>query len=124
MLYLVPAVADNDIVANAWSTVQIVSVLVGTLIPILTALVTRWNASPGVKAVTNLVLSAIAGFGAEFIKADNAGQEFYWQGALLTTIVTFVVSVATYYGLWKPTNVAGADSSAARAGGFIGGKAA
>jgi hypothetical protein len=105
-------VTDNDVVANAWSAVQIVSVLVGTLIPILTALVTRSTASSGVKAVVSLGLSAVTGFGTEFI---NAGDAFYWQGALLTTIVTFVTSVATYYGLWKPTNVAGSNSAAARA---------
>ena len=113
-------VTDNDVVANTWSAVQIVSVLVGTLIPILTALVTRSTASPGTKAVVNLGLSAIAGFGAEFIKAAGAGESFYWQGALLTTVVTFVTSVATYYGFLKPTKLAGPDSAAGRAGGFIG----
>lgn len=112
---MISLVADNDVVANAWDAVQIVSVLVATIIPILTALVTKSTAAPGVKSVVTLGLSAIAGFGSEFIKASEAGATFYWQGALLTTIVTFVVAVATYYGLWKPTNVAGSNSAAAHA---------
>jgi len=100
-----------DPVASSISSVQVVSILIGTLIPILVALVTRSTAPPGVKAVVNLALSAVTGFGAEYVNDVN----FVWQQALLTTVVTFVVSVATYYGLWKPTNVASSSSPAARA---------
>lgn len=103
---------DNDIIANGFNTVQIVSLFVGTVIPILTALITKSTAPSGVKAVTALALSAVAAFGTEFI---NHTDNFYWQGALLTTLLTFMVSVATYYGLWRPTNVAGASSPTARA---------
>lgn len=115
---MIALIADNDVVANGFNAVQIVSVLVGTFIPILTALVTKSTAKPGVKAVTTLALSAIAAFGTEFI--NHEGDAFYWQGALLTTVVTFVVAVATYYGLWRPTNVAGSNSAAGRAPGLIG----
>ena len=101
----------GDPVASSISTVQVVSILIGTVIPILVALVTRSTARPGVKAVVNLALSALSGFGTEYINSTN----FVWQQALLTTVVTFVVSVATYYGLWKPTNVAGRNSPTARA---------
>lgn len=109
---LAPHTKDvGDPVAASISTVQVVSILIGTVIPILVALVTRSTARPGLKAVVNLALSALSGFGTEYINSAN----FVWQQALLTTVVTFVVSVATYYGLWKPTNVAGSSSSAARA---------
>lgn len=106
-----PSEDAGDPVAASISTVQVVSLLVGTLIPILVALVTKSTAQPGVKAVVNLALSAVSGFGAEYINSAH----FVWQQALLTTVVTFVVSVATYYGLWKPTNVAGSSSPTARA---------
>jgi hypothetical protein len=59
----------------------------------------------------NLALSAVTAFLTEYVNSAN----FVWQQALLTTVVTFVVSVATYYGLWKPTNVAGSTSPTARA---------
>jgi hypothetical protein len=101
----------GDPVASSISTVQVVSILIGTLIPILVALVTRSTAPAGVKAVVNLALSAVTAFLTEYINSTN----FVWQQALLTTVMTFVVSVATYYGLWKPTNVAGSGSAAARA---------
>lgn len=103
--------ADADPVASSIGTVQVVSILIGTLIPILVALVTKSTAPPGVKAIVNLALSAVSGFGTEFVNDAN----FVWQQALLTTVVTFVVSVASYYGLWKPTNVAGASSPIGRA---------
>lgn len=109
---LAPQVEDiEDPVASSISTVQVVSILIGTVIPIVVALVTRSTARPGLKAVVNLGLSALSGFGTEYINSAN----FAWQQALLTTVVTFVVSVATYYGLWKPTNVAGSASPAAHA---------
>lgn len=108
----VPLVTDNDVVANGWNSVQIVAVMVGTVIPILTALVTRSTASSSVKALVSLGLSAVASFGTEFI---NNHDHFYWQGALLTTVVVFITSVGTYMGLWKPTNIAGSKSKAAKA---------
>jgi len=111
--YAITVLADKvgDPVASSISTVQVVSILIGTFIPILVALVTKSTATPRVKALVNLALSAASGFGAEFINSAN----FVWQQALLTTVVTFAVSVATYYGLWKPTNVAGSGSAAGRA---------
>lgn len=101
----------GDPVASSISSVQVVSLLIGTLIPIVVALVTKSTASPGTKAVVNLALSAVSAFGAEYVNSVN----FVWQQALLTTVTTFAVSVATYYGLWKPTRVAGAGSRASKA---------
>lgn len=94
-------VALQDPVASSLSTVQVVSVLIGTLLPIVVGLVTTRNVSPGIQAVILAALSAVSAFVTE---AANSA-DFVWQQALLTTVVTFVTAVSTHYGLWKPTGV-------------------
>jgi hypothetical protein len=112
---------DNDIDPTAHtslSVVQVASVLLGTVLPILVALV-RTRLSRAARAWSLAALSAISGFLTEFI---NNGDNFVWQQALLTTVVTFAVAVATYYGLWEPTGttdrVAAATSGTRTEGGY------
>lgn len=83
--------------------VQIASLLIGVFIPILVGLVTKRATNPALKSLLLLALSAASGFLTEFVNSSN----FVWQQALTTTVVTFVIGVATYYGLWSPTGVAG-----------------
>jgi hypothetical protein len=83
------------------NAVQVASLLIGVFIPILVGLVTKVTTSPALKSILLLALSAVSGFLTEFVNSAN----FIWQQALLTTVVTFVIGVATYYGLWTPTGV-------------------
>lgn len=83
--------------------VHILSLILGTVIPLLVGILTKINASSGVKAVANAFLSALAGVLTTLI---NAGGVFEWRSVVLTTLLTWVVSVATYYGLYKPTKTA------------------
>lgn len=103
-IYVITTLAAGvveDPVAKSLSTVQVVSVLLGTLYPILVGLVTKRTTSASARAWMLAGLSAVSGFGFEFINSAN----FVWQQALLTSVVTFVTAVATHYGLWKPTNI-------------------
>ena len=96
---------DNTVDPTAQSDlslVQVSSVLVGTILPIVVALVSSRVTSRAAKSWMLAGLSALSGFLTEFI---NSGDNFVWQQALLTTVVTFVVAVATYYGLWNPTGI-------------------
>lgn len=101
---LVTLLAEVDVDPTAhtgFTTVQIASVLLGTVLPILVGLVTKRVTSSAVKAVLLLALSAVAGFLTELINSSN----FVWQQALLTTLITFVTGVAMHFGLWQPTGV-------------------
>lgn len=112
---------DNtvDPTANSdLSLVQVSSLLVGTLLPILVALVSTRVTSRAAKSWMLAGLSAVSGFLTEFI---NSGDNFVWQQALLTTVVTFVVAVATYYGLWNPTGISDRALDTGRGGGREGG---
>lgn len=83
------------------NAVQVASLLIGVFIPILVGLVTKRTTNRSVKSILLLALSAVSGFLTEFVNSAN----FVWQQALLTSVITFVIGVATYYGLWTPTGV-------------------
>lgn len=95
--------------------VQIVNLIVGVLLPILVALVTKYEANPKVRATLLLVLSCITGV----LNSWLAGPlGFDWAQAIWSAMTVFIIGVATLFGLWKPTGV---NDSAKATGGLIGG---
>ena len=84
--------------------------IIGLLIPVLTALITKRLASQGLKAVTTTVLSAVTAAAAVLVAAD--GHSFAWQAFVNAFINAFVPAIVTYYGLWKPTGVTGSVAAA------------
>ena len=83
--------------------------LVGLIIPLVTGLVTKSNASSQVKALVTTALSVLTAVIANLATADG---NYDWKGFLSAFLVAFVPAIATYYGLWKPTGVAGSVQSA------------
>lgn len=81
---------------------QALSLLVGTVNPLLTAVLTKSNASPGFKAVVNGLLSAVTGVLVTVIGA----AEIEWYQFVLNIVSAWVASIGTYYGLLKPTGTA------------------
>lgn len=92
--------------------------IIGFLIPLVTALVTKSVAAPGLKSVVTTVLSAITAALAVLVAPD--GHAFAWQSFINAFINAFVVAIASYHGLWKPTGVAGSLANATRLFGFNG----
>lgn len=83
--------------------VQVLNVVVGTVLPILVGLVTRVTTRESVKA---WLLAGLTVAGAFITTYVNDPSAFDFFQAVLTAIVSFMTSVAFYYGLWKPTGVA------------------
>lgn len=84
--------------------VQTLNLVSGTVIPLLVGLVTKKVAAQGLKAVLNAALSAIAGA----LSVAIAANGHILLGAVVTSMLTtFIASTAVYYGVWKPTGVAG-----------------
>ena len=80
-----------------------VAIITGALIPLLVALVTKWNASPALKGFVNLVLTGIA---ALIIQATvPEGQAVITQATLGTWFVTFATSVAAYFGGYRSVDI-------------------
>lgn len=77
----------------------VVAIIGGTLIPLLVGVATKLGASPGLKAVIGLVLVAVVT--ALNVIVTNNGT-FVIRDVVVLFATTFVVHVASYYGLWKP----------------------
>lgn len=102
MIYVITTLAANtaDLAPNSISGEQYLSALVGVVLPILVALVTKVSTSATAKSLLLLVLSGVSGFLTEAMSAN-----FMWQQALFGTVLTFVIGTAMLFGLWKPTGV-------------------
>ena len=78
----------------------VVARLIGLFVPILVALITKRWAGAGVKGVTNFVASMVLG-GVVYM-VDESG-DYDWQGFVNGAFNVFVVSIAAYYGVLKPS---------------------
>lgn len=91
--------------------VLVVSVLVGTVLPLLVGLVTTRVTHSGVKAVLLAALSLATALGTELGAAWSRGDAYDLGQGLLLALPTFLVAVGLHYGIWKPTGVSAAAQS-------------
>ncbi|WP_264032188.1 hypothetical protein [Cellulosimicrobium sp. SH8] len=83
----------------------VVQILVAIVLPVLVGLVTTRVTSGAAKAWLLAALSLVTSLLVELGRAVAQGVTYDFGVALLAAIPAFVVSVATHYGLWKPTGV-------------------
>lgn len=79
------------------------SVIIGAVIPLLVALVTKLHASSTIKSLSLVFLTAVSTVVTQVVAA---GGTFDARHLLINFAETFVVAIATYYGVYKPTGVA------------------
>ncbi len=84
---------------------SIASILLGTVMPLLVAVVTKSKASRALKFGCLLTLSVITGMLTTAIGGD--GNAVISDTALVSALIAWVTGMASYYGLWKPSGVAG-----------------
>lgn len=87
---------------------QVISLLIGVVLPLLVGLVTKWDTNPSFRAVLLLLLSAISAFATEFLASMNNGTTFDVGATLLSVLGTFLVGVGLHFGLWKPSGASDA----------------
>lgn len=92
--------------------VQVITLLVAVIFPVLVGLVTTRVTEPGRKAMFLAGLTVLAGLGSELTAALTNQTPYNLGAALLTAFGAFIVAVAMHYGLWKPTGVAGRAQAA------------
>lgn len=83
-----------------YSDMTLYALLVGVIVPLLVGLLTKLNASSGIKAVLNLGLVA---FGTAIATYNQINWS--WKAFAINLGVGWAVSVATYYGFYKPAGV-------------------
>jgi hypothetical protein len=74
--------------------------LAATFMPILVGIITKSGLSSGGKAVTLIVLDAIAVVLTDWQATPDG---FVFSDALFQLVVSVAISVALYFGVWKPT---------------------
>lgn len=79
---------------NQWA------LLFGVLMPVLVGVVTKANASAGLKATVLLFLELATGVMTEFFASPGG---FDWRHALVNALAAFITGVAAYYGFLKHT---------------------
>lgn len=84
-----------------YSDMTLLVLLTGVVVPLLVGLLTKLNASSGIKAVLNLGLTAL---GAALATSNQIG--FSWKPFAVNFGVAWAISVGTYYGFYKPTGTA------------------
>lgn len=95
-----------------------VNFVVSTVLPMLTALVTKQTASRKFKALTLVAFSVVGGIGNALIQG---GGNFSFDQAGIWSIITFAVAAIMHAGLLKPLGVTGtAGFLAARFPGGLG----
>lgn len=83
-----------------YSDMTLFALLTGVIIPLLVGLLSKLNASSGLKAIFNFGLSAASSL---LITVNETTFEL--KPFLINWAFTWAISVATFYGLWKPTGV-------------------
>jgi hypothetical protein len=83
--------------------VGLLTLLLGTGLPLVTGLVTKYFASSRVKALTLFGLSILATSIQGALDTGGVVDLKTWVG---TSFVTFFIGVGAYFGFWKPTEVA------------------
>ncbi len=82
----------------------------GLIVPLLVGFVTKLRAGSGVKAMLNLVLSAVIALVAQAVTDEGV----FTTESAYAVFATWVVSMASYHGFWRPTGIAGAIAVATR----------
>lgn len=85
-------------------TTMVLTLVVGTLIPILNGLLTKYQSSKA-RAYLQLVLNAAAGFGAEWLDHLVNGAPYNVGQAAMAAAMSLVVAIATQAGVWAPLGV-------------------
>lgn len=98
-------------IAFAPTWVQLLTLLVTIVLPVLVGLVTTRETNSNRKTIYLVLLSAVTGFGSELLSALSNGQTYDAAAGLFTAVASLVVGIALHYGVWKPTGVAAAAAS-------------
>ena len=97
--------------------IPVLQLVLGVVLPVLVGLVTTRATSAGRKAVLLAALSVVTSLLTELIAALQSEAVYNLGLALILGLGTFIVAVATHYGLLKPTGVSAAALAVGNASG-------
>lgn len=93
------------------NTAGLIALLLQFALPVGIGLVTKASMPAGVKAVLLLFSSAVVQFVVAWLDSVTNTNAFNWQAVAWSVMVGFVISVASHFGLWKPTGISAAATN-------------
>lgn len=87
-----------------FSTAQLISMLIGVVIPLVNGVATRYGAVR-LRVFLQIFLTAVSGFLTEWIGAINAHTNYNVTQAILGWIATLVTALAVEAKVWAPLGV-------------------
>jgi hypothetical protein len=106
---------NNDLIIN---TSLILSILLGTIIPIVTGIITKAKLNESIRGLVTLTISAITGFLTTWSFAPDS-DHFNYQSVILASTLAWVTAIASHYGVLDKA-VTGPDGAVQRTTGRYG----
>jgi hypothetical protein len=79
---------------------SVATLIIGSLLPIITAVLAKWNSSSAVKGIVAILVALVATI---LRRSVDGGTDLALDWALIGEFFqTFVVQVAAYLGFWQP----------------------
>lgn len=97
---------DHQVVGFTYNTATIISLVIGYVLPLAVAFVSResWNAT--VKGLLLLAFSGITSVLSQWLDALNANTHFAWQNVVVSSLLTFATGAISHSYIWKPGGAA------------------
>lgn len=86
----------------------LLNALVGVVLPLLVALITKSGSSARFKSLALLVLSGVGGYLTTLLASDAAVD---WKSVGVAVVTIFVTAVASFFGFTQPAKIAGSDGA-------------
>lgn len=108
MFEYLAVVTNAPVVAFTLDWGVVVQIILATIMPVVVALVSTRVTKSNVRSWLLSGLTLATSLLTELGRSIATGTPFDIGIALLAAIPAFVISVSTYYGVWKPTGIAAA----------------
>lgn len=93
---------------------MILALVSGSVIPLVTGIVTKLSASSGLKALVSTTLAGVVAVVGYLTDFNGVGT---WKQALVVGLTALIAHAGSYYGVLKPAGISGAvQESTARVG--------
>lgn len=86
-----------------WITV--IGLVLGVVLPVIVNIVTTWKTTPQIRATFLAVLSLVTSILTQLSSALANHAVFNIGTALVATLGTFLIAVASAWGFWDPTKI-------------------
>jgi hypothetical protein len=97
-----PVTTDTDMASTIVIAAPIVTLIVSLLIPLINGIITTAKTASWVKGVITIVLNAASALITTGLLVD--GTSAFSTTALYTAVLGTIISVVSYFNLWKPLN--------------------